>query len=184
LQALLGASIAREEPARGVPLLRRAIRQFLDDLRLAPANVDALALLVDTSNHLVRADVRLGRETEAVIDLRDVLKVYDPLTMIGLKLERPTAVREIQARAWIAGERTSFSKAVGAWDLDAARIAEAALDVDLENPALEAASAQLYDLLSDKSKPLNSWKQRANGLWQRLALKFPDNPAVSNRVPR
>ncbi|WP_321473580.1 serine/threonine-protein kinase [uncultured Paludibaculum sp.] len=179
---MLGIFVARKDPLRGAALLRQAITQSAEQVRLSPSNFDTVAQLVDNADHLVRVLARVGHDQDAANDLAVVLESYDPLMGLGLKLPRTDAVRGIQALAWVTQAGVAAGRPLDPWHREAARSADSALAGSPTDPAMQAAAAVLYASLPGNSAERAQWAQRAAGLWQGLARQFPGNPKLSERA--
>ncbi len=169
--------VSRRSPPRGATLLRGAVREFTDLARAAPSNVDKLARLVDFSDDFVAMLVRQGRPQDAVTELESVLRLYDPLMMLGLRLERNETVRRVQALAWVA-QHGSTRMPGAAWRTHAEQQADAALAADPGNPALQAAAAQLFESLPGTPGGHSQPRAKALELWRSLAARYPANTSV------
>jgi hypothetical protein len=115
-------------------------------------------------------------------ELQPVLEFYDPLTNIGLKLERSVLVREIQAAAWVAQAGADSGKSGGVWYRDSLARAESALEKSPPDAALQAAVAALYDALPGSAEDHSLWNQHPAELWQALAARFPENTSLRKAV--
>ena len=178
---LLGDFLVREDPAKGAAVLAQALDGLLEQMRLSPGNTDILAQVVDHGDRLVRVLVDLGREQESANAAGKILEFYDPLMWVGLKVARDAPVREIQALAWVA-QMGAAGKKQGAWYRDAARRADSALAGHPPDPALQAASAMLYESLPGTPPERSQWRKQAVDLWRSLAAQFPGNTALRDRA--
>lgn len=177
MKGLLGAAVARHNPFAGVPLLRQSVEDYIKLIRATPRNMDEMALMVDITDLFVRALVKLGREEEAMQELRAELLLYDPLMMLGIVLPRSETTRTLQALAWTAEQSQYVSPPQKTWSAKAVETANAALKGHPNDGPLQAAVAQLFDALPDPEL-----KPRARELWHGLALQFPENGAIARRA--
>jgi len=168
-----GLFVARSDPSAGAAVLRRAIARFVEELQGSPKDVDWIALTVDFTEKLSELDLSMGREEAARNDVRAVLDYYDPLAMAGVRLPRNETVRDLQARAWVAGVALAAGKPGGAWYNDAARRATAELARNPSDLALQAVAAQLFDALPGDAATRAGWQERSADLRQALARSFP-----------
>jgi serine/threonine protein kinase len=178
-----GETVARSDPAGGVVILRRAVAKFADELQRTPKDVDWIALTVDFSQKLMDLDVMLGHEETARNDIRLVLDYYDPLAMAGLPMPRSDAVRDLQARVWVAGSAQAAGKSGGTWYNNAAQQAIADLAQSPSDVALQVVAMQLFDVLPGDAAARAAWRERSEDLRKALAPRFPNAEFLTSKSP-